>query len=107
MSHTSTQVGNVSYNAAEKQFEALVTFHTSDGKVRIESHYDAPLHVDHSTIVRGLLADAMRARTAPDRLRSRMVPIKAEAQRTADTRQSSIARNGLHWLALLTGRRAA
>ena len=41
MTESQTQIGDMRYNAAEQRFEALVTFHTDAGRVRVASSFDA------------------------------------------------------------------
>ena len=41
MNELKTQIGEVRYNAAEQCFEALVTFHTDAGRVRVVADFPA------------------------------------------------------------------
>ncbi|WP_417723020.1 hypothetical protein [Salipiger sp.] len=72
MTSTPTQLGEVTYNAAEQRFEALVTFHTDRGRVRVASFFDAPMSTGYDSAARGLKTQAMRMLDKPDALQSRL-----------------------------------
>lgn len=76
MIQSSAQVGNLTYNAAENSFQALVTFHTDEGRLRVASSYPATLDTDEATVERGLIADAMRTRKSGIGLLSRTLSRK-------------------------------
>ncbi len=66
------QIGNLTYNAATARHEALVTFHTEDGRLRVAASTDAPLDAEADDVRRMLISDALRGQREPDRLRSRL-----------------------------------
>ncbi|APZ52335.1 hypothetical protein [Salipiger abyssi] len=102
MTQTPAQIGNLTYNAAEERFEALVTFYTDAGRLRVPSRYPAPLNAEFPEISRGLMSDAMRARQMPDRLRSRLRPSAAEPQRQP-RKEEPRPRRAFDWLRLWHG----
>ena len=60
MIRTKHQMSDVIYNAAEQMFEALVTFHTSDGRMSYAATFAAPLTTSYETAAAGLIRDARR-----------------------------------------------
>lgn len=72
MNELKTQIGEVRYNAAEQCFEALVTFHTDAGRVRVVADFPAPITTDFETASRGLWQAALDRLERPGALQSRL-----------------------------------
>lgn len=72
MAQGHAQIGNLTYNAATAQHEALVTFQTAEGRLRVAASVDAPLDAEPEVLRRQLISDAMLGHRQPDRLRSRL-----------------------------------
>lgn len=72
MQTSRTQIGDVTYNAATQSFEALVTFHTESGRVRVAAEFQAPLSEDFETVAEGLWRDALDRRVDPLALHARL-----------------------------------
>ncbi len=70
MSEMTPRIHDVRYNAVTQCFEALVTLHTPQGRVRVASEFSAPLTTDFETASRGLLNKALIALGDPDALKS-------------------------------------
>jgi hypothetical protein len=105
MMETSSQIENLAYNAAEARFEALVTFHTDGGRLRVASSYEAPLDADPQEVERGIMADAMGPRDAPGRLQSRLKPSASEPDNVRFFPKTPLG-GALEWLRRLNGRAA-
>lgn len=73
MAHSHPHIGNLTYNCAEARHEALVTFHTDDGRIRIAASSDAPLDASPEQIRRQLISDALIGRSQPGRLQARLL----------------------------------
>jgi len=71
MSEVKTQIGEIAYNPVLETFEALVTFHSDLGRVRVAAHYDAPLTAEFDEVSDGLLRNALSGVAQPGQLRSR------------------------------------
>ncbi|KMK65297.1 hypothetical protein [Puniceibacterium sp. IMCC21224] len=102
MDKNKTQIGSVSYNAATQSFEALVTFHTDQGRVRVASQYPAPLATDFSVAANGLWNEALRRIDLPGSLRARLQSERIEARQTTRTMSRPS-----EWLHQLFGLRSA
>lgn len=104
MTQTKTQIGDVTYNAANQAFEALVTFYTDAGRIRVASRYNAPLTADFTQISDGLWHNAIKSLNAPDALQARL-----QVKRSTVTRDVQV--RGLPqitaWLRSVTGQRQA
>lgn len=72
MSKIKTQIGEIAYNPALESFEALVTFHSDLGQVRVAACFDAPLTAEFDEVSDGLLRDALEGVMRSDQLRSRI-----------------------------------
>ena len=71
MNEFKTQIGDVRYNAVDQCFEALVTFYTPSGRVRVAAQFQAPLSTEFSTASQGLWNAALAQLDAPGSLQSR------------------------------------
>lgn len=78
MSQIKTQIGEIAYNPALPGFEALVTFHTSEGPHSVAAQFAAPLGADFDIISDGLLVDALGRIGRPGALQSRIDDAVAE-----------------------------
>lgn len=81
-----TQIGDVRYNASEQCFEALVTFHTPTGRVRVAASFAAPMSTEFETASRGLWQSALDGLDRPGALQSRVseartVPLRSPRPR--------------------------
>ncbi|EIE50781.1 hypothetical protein AL036_08485 [Salipiger aestuarii] len=97
MAQSHAQIGNLTYNAATAQHEALVTFHTAGGRVRVAASVDAPLDADPEVVRRQLISDAMLGCREPDRLRSRLKASPPEPVLRAARPSTSLA-GAMDWL---------
>lgn len=70
MAELKTQISGVRYNAAEEQFEALVTFHGDFGRHSIAATSRAPLTAEFEQITDELLRDALRHLNDPSALQA-------------------------------------
>ncbi|CUH79940.1 hypothetical protein [Tropicibacter naphthalenivorans] len=68
-----TQIGDVSYNAADECFEALVTFHTDHGPRRVAASYCAPLTASFERVSAGIWNAALDRLDRPEAMQSRMM----------------------------------
>lgn len=78
MIQSHAQIGNLTYNAGEECYEALVIFHTDEGRLRVASSFHAPLDASEERVRRGLLANAMKTRNSSEGLRARLMPRAAQ-----------------------------
>ncbi|WP_121634040.1 hypothetical protein [Tropicibacter alexandrii] len=78
-----TQIGEITYNCAEGCFEALVTFHTTQGPHRVAARCNAPLTAEFDELSDGLLTDALTRFARPDALQSWLRAEDAELPRAA------------------------
>lgn len=98
-----TQIDNVTYDASIQSFQALVTFHTAQGRVRVATTFEAPLNTEFDAACDGLWKAARKMLDQPDALQSRL-----HARRVAAVRhQRSMPKILPQWLQSLTQRRAA
>lgn len=67
-----TQIGDVHYNAADQCFEALITFHLNEGRVRVASQFEAPLTADFEAVSAGLWQNAVAALQRPGAMTARL-----------------------------------
>lgn len=104
MSGIQTQMGDVTYNAADQRFEALVTFHTDRGRVRVASHFDAPMTTGFDAAARGLQAHAMTMIDKPGHLQSRLTAKSDD--KSAARRHSRPVSGFLMWLSARHSRAA-
>ncbi|MGR3270991.1 hypothetical protein [Thalassococcus profundi] len=98
MTQTKTQIGDVTYNAMTQSFEALVTFYTDAGRVRVAAAYPAKLDADFAEVTDGLWHTAIRQLDAPDALQARL-----SAKRATERRQPRFVPQFTHWLRQITG----
>ena len=75
MADIRTQIGEIAYNPASERFEALVTFHSSLGRLSVAASVAAPLTADFDTVTDGLLRDALTGFSQPQRLRAQVAPV--------------------------------
>lgn len=85
MSDMTPRIHDVRYNAVEQCFEALVTLHTPQGRLRVASQFTAPMTTDFEDAARGLLNTALAALGNPNALVSRKTPrpVTSELMRAA------------------------
>ncbi|MFZ5964139.1 hypothetical protein ACOXXX_14430 [Thalassococcus sp. BH17M4-6] len=102
MTQTKTQIGDVTYNASAQAFEALVTFYTDAGRVRVAASYPAALNASFSDINDGLWHNAIRNLDAPDALQARM-----QAKRTQTARDTRDMPKLPNWLRIFDYHRRA
>lgn len=74
------QLGDVIYNAAAEQFEALATVHRDGERVRVACRYKAPMTTEFEDTVDGLLEDAARQIAEPG-LRARLSTMRRERRK--------------------------
>ena len=74
MSSHRTEITNLTYNAAEAAFEAIVTIHDGPVAARYAASLKAPLNASFKTISTGMIARALKHHTS-DRpgLRARLM----------------------------------
>ncbi len=60
MTQVQTQIGKVIYNPETQSFEALVTFHSPLGRLRVPSDFPAALDTSFEQATRGLWQAALR-----------------------------------------------
>ena len=97
-----TQIGDVTYNAATQSFEALVTFYTDAGRIRVAARHPAPLDADFARVTDALWHNAMKSLDRPDALQARL-----QARRTEASRGPRLLPQLPAWLRNLTGQRHA
>ncbi|SNR48928.1 hypothetical protein [Puniceibacterium sediminis] len=103
MQTSRTQIGDVTYNAATQSFEALVTFHTKAGRVRVAAEFHAPLSEDFEVVTESLWQDALDRRRDPLALHARL-----EAHRVITRRNTAHTMPPLQrWFEALIGHDAA
>ncbi len=103
MQTSRTQIGEISYNAGTQSFEALVTFHTAEGRLRVPATFMSPLADDHETVAEALLQNALIKCQDPKALTARL-----QSQREMLSRRSERARpHAQRWFDALIGREAA
>lgn len=77
------EVRNLTYNAAEQQFEALVVLHEGADQLSFPTSLNAPITTDFQTVARSLVVQAKlrRARGARDMVSrlSRVSPVLPHA----------------------------
>ncbi len=105
MTQSQAQIGNLTYNAADECYQALVTFHTDEGRIRVASSFSAPLDAAPEEIERGLLSDALTGQDQPDRLRARLKPRLSERPRPAPEPKTPL-HGAVDWLRRIGGRAA-
>ncbi|WP_353473675.1 hypothetical protein PVT71_06425 [Salipiger sp. H15] len=98
MTEMRTQIGDMRYNAAEQQFEALVTFHSDAGRVRVASSFRAPVTTQPDAAERILVSRALALLDREGTLQARTPPLPSERQRRP--REAEPRRMRLAWLAL-------
>ncbi|SDH86527.1 hypothetical protein [Alloyangia pacifica] len=98
MTEMRTQIGEMRYNAAEEQFEALVTFHSDAGRVRVASTFKAPVTTQPDAAERVLVSRALALLDRPDTLQARTAPLPSE--RVRRPRDTVPRKAGLGWLSL-------
>ena len=98
MTESQTQIGDMRYNAAEQRFEALVTFHTDAGRVRVASSFDAPVTTQPDAAERVLLARALAALDQPGTLQSRMTMENSSQRDVMRPRAMGDERRKSRWL---------
>ncbi|MCA0997500.1 hypothetical protein [Alloyangia pacifica] len=98
MTEMTTQIGEMRYNAAEGQFEALVTFHTDAGRLRVASSFAAPVTTQPDAAERVLVSRALASLDQEGTLQARTMPLPSE--RVRRTRAAVAERRGLGWLSL-------
>jgi hypothetical protein len=97
------QIGDVTYNAATQCFQALVTFHTQAGRIRVAAEFRSALDEDFNLVSEGLWQDALNRRHDPKALH-----IRREAYRVVSRRKTHHAMPPMQrWLDTLIGREAA
>lgn len=98
MSSPRIEIGEVSYNAAEQAFEAVVKYHRGAGPSAVAARFPAPLSTGFDAACDGLIRNAARQmrRGAP----LRMVPRKRRAPGAERTATPTA------WLDRLIGRAA-
>ncbi|MDO6586207.1 hypothetical protein Q4543_11845 [Salipiger sp. 1_MG-2023] len=97
MASSHPHIGNLVYNAAEARFEALVTFHTDEGRIRIPSSSDAPLDASPEHVRKQLISDALIGRSDPGRVRSRVMP-RAPEPSLRNSRGRTPLAGAIEWL---------
>lgn len=102
MDEIKTQIGEVRYNAAAQCFEALVTFHTPSGRVRVAAQFDAPMCTEFETASRGLWQAALDQLDRPGALQSRQC-----IERAVPAPRSARPRQFMHGMSRLFGKLAA
>ncbi|MCA0941457.1 hypothetical protein LCM28_16420 [Salipiger pacificus] len=100
MTEMRTQIGEMRYNAAEEQFEALVTFHSSAGRTRVASSFKAPVTTQPEVAEQVLLARARALLGRDDALLARTPPLPSERVRRPRDAAPGRGRAGLSWLSL-------
>ncbi|MBY6004133.1 hypothetical protein KUV62_09455 [Salipiger bermudensis] len=105
MTQSQAQIGNLTYNAADECYQALVTFHTDEGRIRVASSYAAPLDADPEEVERALISDALTAPDRPNRLRARLKPRLSERPRPAPEPKTPL-HGAVDWLRRIGGRAA-
>lgn len=98
MTVVKTQISDVTYNAAEQAFEAMVTFHTGTGITRVPSRFEAPLDTEFETATKGLMAIARDNLNRRDVLTSRIVETEIRSSRAAEHKPTGIQRWFGHFL---------
>ncbi|WP_226625877.1 hypothetical protein [Alloyangia pacifica] len=98
MTEMRTQIGDMRYNAAEEQFEALVTFHGDAGRVRVASTFRAPVTTQPDAAERVLISRALALLDREGTLQARTAPLPSErVRRPRDAKPRSA---GLGWLSI-------
>ncbi|MBN9676062.1 hypothetical protein [Salipiger bermudensis] len=105
MTQSQAQIGNLTYNAADECYEALVTFHTDEGRIRVACTHSAPLDADPVDVERALISDALIGQDSPNRLRARLKPRLAERPRPASEPKTPL-HGAVDWLRRIGGRAA-
>ncbi len=103
MQTSRTQIGDVTYNAANQCFQALVTFHTQGGRVRVAAEFESSLGEDFEVVTEGLWQDALRRRDDPHAMHARLEAHRAITHRKAQRTLPPMQR----WFENLIGREAA
>lgn len=103
MQTSRTQIGDVSYNAASQSFQALVSFHTQGGRVRVAAEFESPVSEDFEVVTEGLWQDALRRRNDPHALHARLEAHRVISRRNAQRSMPPMQR----WFESLIGREAA
>lgn len=105
MTQSQAQIGNLTYNAADECYEALVTFHTDEGRIRVACSHSAGLDADPVDVERALISDALIGQDSPDRLRARLKPRLADRPRPAPEPKTPL-HGAVDWLRRIGGRAA-
>ncbi|MFD1341131.1 hypothetical protein [Litorisediminicola beolgyonensis] len=66
------------YNAAEEAFEAILTFDTDMGRVRVPTRLKAPVDLPTDMVEAGLIAEGRAALDRPGAMKSRIAAAPAE-----------------------------
>ncbi|WP_146592381.1 hypothetical protein [Puniceibacterium confluentis] len=103
MQTSRTQIGDVTYNAVTQSFEALVTFHTQAGRIRVAAQYEASLAEDFELVTEGLWQDALNRRQDPNALHARLEAHRVVSRRRAQRSLPPLQR----WFDVLIGSDAA
>ncbi|MBE9637625.1 hypothetical protein [Salipiger mangrovisoli] len=98
MTEMRTQIGEMRYNAAEEQFEALVTFHSDAGRVRLASTFKAPVTTPPEVAERVLMSRALGLLDREGTLQARTAPLPSERQRRP--RDAAPRKEGFAWLSI-------
>ncbi|MBO6868220.1 MAG: hypothetical protein JJ877_14345 [Thalassococcus sp.] len=98
MTVVKTQISDVTYNAAEQAFEAMVTFHTGTGITRVPSRFEASLDTDFEAATKGLMAAARENLNRRDALMSRIVETGIRSSRATERKLTGIQRWFGHFL---------
>ena len=61
MGHEKLRIADIRYNPERAGFEALVTIHDSGLTYRYPAYVAAPIHADHTLVLRGLTDKAQAA----------------------------------------------
>ena len=93
------QIGDVTYNAATQSFEALVTFDTPTGRIRVAASVPGQIAQDPETMTDALRHDALERKSEPSALHARLEGADAPRRRAAYPPR--------RWYAALIGRDAA
>lgn len=105
MTQSQAQIGNLTYNAADECYEALVTFHTDEGRIRVACTHSSPLDADPVDVERALISDALIGQDSPNRLRARLKPRLSERPRPAPEPKTPL-HGAVDWLRRIGGRAA-
>ncbi len=98
MTEMQTQIGEMRYNAAEEQFEALVTFNSSAGRTRVASSFKAPVTTQPDVAEQVLVSRARALLDRNDALMARTPPLPSE--RVRRPREVALQRARPGWLSL-------